>query len=79
MSQPKELESQGSLSRRGILKAASACAAAGAVASFSAFAWSAPSPRRQTLVFDTESKLVDDPRGEERRLFAKVPWVQQGS
>jgi para-nitrobenzyl esterase len=36
-------------------------------------------PRRQTLVFDTESKLVDDPRGEERRLFAKVPWVQQGT
>jgi len=36
-------------------------------------------PRRQTLVFDTESRLVDDPRGAERRLFAKVPFVQQGT
>jgi len=36
-------------------------------------------PRRQTLVFDTESRLIDDPRGAERRLFAKVPFVQQGT
>ncbi|MDB5430801.1 MAG: carboxylesterase [Caulobacter sp.] len=34
--------------------------------------------RRQTMVFDTPSKLVDDPRGAERRLFARVPFVQQG-
>jgi para-nitrobenzyl esterase len=36
-------------------------------------------PRRQTMVFDVESKLVDDPRGAERRLFEKVPFVQQGT
>ena len=36
-------------------------------------------PRRQTLVFDTQSRLADDPRGKERELFAKVPWVQQGT
>jgi para-nitrobenzyl esterase len=36
-------------------------------------------PRRQTMVFDEESKLVDDPRGAERRLFEKVPFIQQGS
>jgi para-nitrobenzyl esterase len=36
-------------------------------------------PRRQTMVFDTDSRLVDDPRGAERRLFAKVPFIQQGT
>jgi para-nitrobenzyl esterase len=36
-------------------------------------------PRRQTLLFDTESRLADDPRGRERELFAKVPWIQQGT
>ena len=36
-------------------------------------------PRRQTLVFDLESKLADDPRGAERRLFEKVPFIQQGT
>ena len=36
-------------------------------------------PRRSTMVFDVESKLVDDPRGAERRLFAKVPYVQRGT
>jgi para-nitrobenzyl esterase len=36
-------------------------------------------PRRQTLLFDTQSRLSDDPRGKERELFAKVPWVQQGT
>jgi para-nitrobenzyl esterase len=35
--------------------------------------------RRQTMVFDTPSKLVDDPRGAERRLFEKVPFVQAGT
>lgn len=35
--------------------------------------------RRQTLVFDVSSRLVDDPRGAERRLFAKVPYVQPGT
>jgi para-nitrobenzyl esterase len=36
-------------------------------------------PRRQTMVFDVDSRLVDDPRGAERRLFEKVPFIQQGS
>lgn len=36
-------------------------------------------PRRQTLVFDNATRLVDDPRGAERRLFAKVPFVQAGT
>jgi para-nitrobenzyl esterase len=35
--------------------------------------------RRQTMVFDVESRLQDDPRGAGRRLFAKVPFIQQGS
>ena len=36
-------------------------------------------PRRQTMVFDAPSHLEDDPRGAERRLFAKVPYVQPGT
>ena len=36
-------------------------------------------PRRQTMVFDVESVPADDPRGAERRLFAKVPFIQQGT
>ncbi|HEY8617301.1 carboxylesterase/lipase family protein [Phenylobacterium sp.] len=36
-------------------------------------------PRRPTMVFDVETRLVDDPRGEERELFAKVPYVQPGT
>lgn len=36
-------------------------------------------PRRQTLEFDTQSRQTDDPRGKERELFAKVPWIQQGT
>jgi len=36
-------------------------------------------PRRQTMLINTESKLADDPRGPERELFAKVPWIQQGT
>jgi para-nitrobenzyl esterase len=36
-------------------------------------------PRRQTLLINTESQLSEDPRGKERELFAKVPWIQQGT
>ena len=36
-------------------------------------------PRRATMVFDVASRLEDDPRGAERRLFAKVPFIQQGT
>ena len=35
--------------------------------------------RRQTMVFDAPPRLVDDPRGAERRLFEKVPFVQAGT
>lgn len=36
-------------------------------------------PRRQTMVFNVPSHLEDDPRGAERRLFAKVPYIQPGT
>ena len=32
-----------------------------------------------TMVFDRESRVVDDPRGRERRLFGQVPYVQPGT
>jgi para-nitrobenzyl esterase len=35
--------------------------------------------RRQTMVFDVPARMEDDPRGAERRLFAKVPYVQPGT
>lgn len=35
--------------------------------------------RRQTMIFDVPSRLADGPRGAERRLFAKVPSIQQGT
>jgi para-nitrobenzyl esterase len=35
--------------------------------------------RRATMAFNNPSKLVDDPRGAERRLFATVPFTQQGT
>lgn len=35
--------------------------------------------RRATMVFDLESRVVDDPRGDERRLFSQVPYVQPGT
>ena len=35
--------------------------------------------RRATLVINVTSKLVQDPRGQERQLFDKVPFIQQGT
>jgi para-nitrobenzyl esterase len=35
--------------------------------------------KRSTMVFDVPSKVVDDPRGEERKLFAPVVYVQPGT
>ena len=35
--------------------------------------------RRATMVFDVETRVVDDPRGDERRLFATVPYIQPGT
>ena len=36
-------------------------------------------PRRRTRVFDRISRMEDDPRGAERRLFAAAPFIQQGT
>ena len=34
---------------------------------------------RRTMVFDTHSRVVSDPRKWERELFARVPYIQPGS
>lgn len=36
-------------------------------------------PRRQTMLLDEAPRLADDPRGGERRLFAQIPYLQQGT
>ncbi len=36
-------------------------------------------PRRSTLVIDVASKMVDDPRKEERELFAVAPFLKEGT
>ena len=36
-------------------------------------------PRRQTMLLDDQPRLADDPRGAERRLFAQIPYLQQGT
>lgn len=36
-------------------------------------------PTRTTMVFDLETRAVDDPRRWERELFARVPYIQPGS
>ncbi len=35
--------------------------------------------RRETMVFDIPTRLENDPRGEERKIFEKVPYVQPGT
>jgi len=35
--------------------------------------------RRATMVFDRVSQIVDDPRGDERRLFAPISYIQPGT
>ncbi len=35
--------------------------------------------QRETMVFDVPAHLENDPRGEERKIFAKVPYVQPGT
>ena len=43
-------------------------------------AWSPYSlPRRQTMVFGASPILQDDPRGGERALYQRVPFVQRGT
>ena len=42
--------------------------------------WPAYEPgKRPTMVFDTESRVENDPRKWERELFARVPYIQPGS
>ncbi|MCH8686269.1 carboxylesterase/lipase family protein [Pedomonas mirosovicensis] len=36
-------------------------------------------PQRATMIFDANPHVQNDPRGDERRLFAKVPYVQPGT
>ena len=36
-------------------------------------------PRRQTMVLDDVSGMQDDPRGGERRLYERVPFIQRGT
>jgi para-nitrobenzyl esterase len=36
-------------------------------------------PGRTTMVFDMQSRAVDDPRRWERELFARVPYIQPGT
>jgi para-nitrobenzyl esterase len=36
-------------------------------------------PQRRTMVFDDVSTLQDDPRGGERRLYERVPFLQRGT
>jgi para-nitrobenzyl esterase len=35
--------------------------------------------KRETMVFDLPPHLEADPRGRERKLFEKVPFIQQGT
>lgn len=42
--------------------------------------WPAYAPdERQTMIFDTVSRVTSDPRRWERELFARVPYIQPGS
>ncbi|MGB5630926.1 MAG: carboxylesterase/lipase family protein [Woeseiaceae bacterium] len=36
-------------------------------------------PDRATMVFDVPPRMVNDPRGAERRIFERVPYVQPGT
>jgi para-nitrobenzyl esterase len=36
-------------------------------------------PQRRTMVFDDDSRVQDDPRGGERRLYERVPFIQRGT
>ncbi|MGN6597164.1 MAG: carboxylesterase/lipase family protein, partial [Sphingopyxis terrae] len=42
--------------------------------------WSAYTlAQRETMIFDTVSRVENDPRRWERELFARVPYIQPGS
>ena len=35
--------------------------------------------RRQTMLFNTTARMADDPRGDERAFFSRVPYIQPGT
>jgi para-nitrobenzyl esterase len=35
--------------------------------------------RRETMVLDRNSRMADDPRGDERRFFGRIPYIQPGT
>ena len=35
--------------------------------------------QRATMIFDAQSRVSNDPRGWEREMFARVPYIQPGS
>ena len=35
--------------------------------------------RRETMVFDLPPRMESDPRGDERRFFARIPYIQPGT
>lgn len=35
--------------------------------------------RRQTMLMDVNCRMVDDPRGDERRFFSAIPYIQPGT
>jgi para-nitrobenzyl esterase len=36
-------------------------------------------PRRETMIIDRPPRMAEDPRGREREIFARVPYVQPGT
>lgn len=36
-------------------------------------------PKRETIVFDDDTRMENDPRGGERRLYERVPFIQRGT
>lgn len=34
---------------------------------------------RETMIFDVESRMENDPRGDERAFFARIPYIQPGT
>jgi len=36
-------------------------------------------PERGTMILDRECRMAADPRGEERRFFARIPYIQPGT
>jgi para-nitrobenzyl esterase len=36
-------------------------------------------PERATMIFDVQTRAVNDPRQWERELFARVPYIQPGT